>query len=168
MNTLATPDASSAAASSPGMMPAAEHDHVGDRPLAQQLDHAREEGQVRARQHRQPDGVGVLLEGRLGDLLRGLVQTRVDHLEPGVAQCPGDDLGATIVAVEAGLGDDDAVAPLHGRHAFGRRALGAHQDSDRCLPKAPATGTRCPVPGKGTCGPEWPRCPPRPRTAASW
>ena len=33
-------------------------------------------------------------------------------LEPGVAKRPGDDLGAAVVAVEAGLGDEDAEGAL--------------------------------------------------------
>ena len=68
---------------------------------------------MRAREQRQTDRVGVLLERRFGDLLRRLEQAGVDHLEPGVPQRPGDDLGAAIMAVQAGLGDDDAVASLH-------------------------------------------------------
>ena len=42
-----------------------------------------------------------------------LVQPGVDDLEPAVAQRPGDDLGAPIVTVEAGLRDDDSVPALH-------------------------------------------------------
>jgi hypothetical protein len=52
--------------------------------------------------------VGVLLDHRRGDLLRGLVQARVDDLHAGVAKRPGDDLRTAVVAVEAGLGNDDA------------------------------------------------------------
>ena len=48
------------------------------------------------------------------DLLRRLAQARVDHLHAGVAQRPGDDLGAAVVAVEARLGDDDADFLIHG------------------------------------------------------
>ena len=76
--------------------------------LAQQLDHPREQRHVRAGEHRQADRVGVLLDGRLDDLLGRLVQPGVDDLDAGVAQRAGDDLGAAVVAVEAGLGDDDA------------------------------------------------------------
>ena len=38
----------------------------------------------------------------------------VDHLEPVVAQRPGDRLRASIVAVEAGFGHDDSIGPFHG------------------------------------------------------
>ena len=41
---------------------------------------------MRAGEDREPDRVGVLLEGGLGDLLGRLEETGVDHLEPGVAQ----------------------------------------------------------------------------------
>ena len=51
----------------------------------------------------------------LGHLLRRLEQAGVDDLEAGVAQRPGDDLGAPVVAVEAGLGHDDPVRQFGGR-----------------------------------------------------
>ena len=50
---------------------------------------------------------------RLDDLLRRLVKAGVDDLHAGVAQRPGDDLGAAIVTVEARLGDDHADGPTH-------------------------------------------------------
>ena len=59
-----------------------------------------------------PDRVGVLLDDGLDDLLRRLVQARVDDLHTGVAQRPGDDLRAAVVTVESGLGDDDADLPI--------------------------------------------------------
>jgi hypothetical protein len=62
---------------------------------------------VGARQDRQADRVGILLDRRLDDLLRCLVQAGVDDLHARVAQRAGDDLRATIVPVEAGLRDDD-------------------------------------------------------------
>jgi hypothetical protein len=36
------------------------------------------------------------------------VQARVDHFHPGISQRSGDDFGAAVVAVEAGLGDEDS------------------------------------------------------------
>ena len=84
-------------------------------PLPEQLDDAGEQREVGTREHREPDGVGVLLEGGLGDLLGGLVQAGVDHLEPGVPQGPGDDLGPPVVAVQPGLGDHHPIAPPHRR-----------------------------------------------------
>src|SRR4051794_26980034 len=70
-----------------------------------------------AREDRQPDGVGILLQHGLDDLLRRLVQAGVDDLHPGVAQRAGDDLRPAVVAVEAGLGHDDA--DLSGRSGHG-------------------------------------------------
>src|SRR5215211_8383537 len=93
--------------------PAPEHEHVPHALLAQERDDAREQRVVRAREHRETDGVGVLLQRGLRHLLGRLVQPRVDDLEAGVAQGAGDDLRAPVVTVEAGLGDHDAVAPLH-------------------------------------------------------
>ena len=68
---------------------------------------------MRAAEQRQAHGVGVFLQRGLGNLLGGLVQTGVDHLEPVVAQCPGDGLRPAIVTIETGFGDDDAIGALH-------------------------------------------------------
>src|SRR3954454_11714605 len=97
--------------------------HVVDALLAQELDDARHQGHVRARQDRQADGVGVLLDHGRDDLLGRLVQARVDDLHPGVAESAGDDLRAPVVPVEAGLGDHDAdlLAGARGGHRSGRR-----------------------------------------------
>ena len=54
--------------------------------LAHLVDHERRQRHVRARQHRQPDGVDVLVDRRRGDRVRRLEQPGVDHLEAGVAQ----------------------------------------------------------------------------------
>ena len=80
--------------------------------LAQQLEHAREERHVRAAQDRQADDVDVFLDGGGRDHLGRLVQAGVDDLHAGVAQRRGDDLGAAIVTVEAGLGDEHANGTL--------------------------------------------------------
>ena len=83
--------------------------------LAQQLDDARDERHVGAGEDAQADGVGVLLQHRLDDLLGRLVQAGVDDLHAGVAQRAGDDLRAAVVPVEPGLGDDDPDLALgHG------------------------------------------------------
>jgi hypothetical protein len=60
-----------------------------------------------------PTPVGVLLQDRLGHLLGRLAEPRVDDLEAGVTQGSRDHLGTPVVAVEAGLGDHDAVVALH-------------------------------------------------------
>src|SRR3954453_1213600 len=85
---------------------AAEDDDVVDAALTQQLGQPREQGHVRAGEHGQADGVGVLLDDGLDDLLRGLVEAGVDHLHAGVAQRAGDDLRPPVVPVEAGHADD--------------------------------------------------------------
>ena len=69
---------------------------------------------MRARQHREAERVGVLLDDGRDDLLGRLVQARVDDLEARVAQRPGDHLRAPVVAVEARFADDDAVGAVHG------------------------------------------------------
>ena len=56
---------------------------------------------------RQADDVHVFLQRGFGDHLGRLAQAGVDDLHAGVAQGAGDDLGAAVVAVEAGLGDQD-------------------------------------------------------------
>ena len=66
-------------------------------------------------EERQPDGVGVLLDHRLDDLLGGLVEPGVDDLEPCIAERPGDHLGAAVVPVEPGFGHDHSIGSFHGR-----------------------------------------------------
>src|SRR5688572_24858635 len=82
-----------------------------------------------AGEDREADRVGVLLDDGGGYLLRSLVQPGVDHLHAGVTQGAGDDLGAAVVPVEPGLGDDNAdlaAAGLlaHRRERSARRACG--------------------------------------------
>ncbi len=60
-----------------------------------------------------PIDVDILLEGGLDDHLGRLVEAGVDHLHAGVAQGPGDYLGAPVVAVQAGLGHQHADRSLH-------------------------------------------------------
>ena len=60
-----------------------------------------------------PDRVGVLLQCGLRHQLGRLEQAGVHDLEARVAQGPCDHLGAAIVSVQPGLGDDDAVASQH-------------------------------------------------------
>ena len=72
-----------------------------------------EEGHVRAREHRQPHRVGVLLDRGLDDLLGRLVQPGVDDLHAGVPQGSRDDLRAAVVAVQPRLGDDDPGSRAH-------------------------------------------------------
>src|SRR3954451_5745826 len=99
---------------------------VGDRPahgdhhvpgvlLAQELDDPRHQRHVRAGQDRQPDGVGVLLQDGLHDLLGRLVQARVDDLHAGIPERAGDDLRAAVMTVEPGFGHDHANLASHGQ-----------------------------------------------------
>ena len=71
-----------------------------------------------------PTRVGVLLDRGLDDLLGRLVQTRVDDLEPGVTQRAGDDLRPTVVPVEPGFRDDDAVLAGHARPSLAEGRCG--------------------------------------------
>jgi len=99
---------------------AAEHHDVACPALLEQLEHPRELGHVGARQDRQPDRVGVLLDHGLDDLLGRLVQARVDDLEAGVAQGAGDHLRPAVVSVEPRFGHHDAIGPLHRAPSVGR------------------------------------------------
>ena len=93
--------------------PADDHEDVAAAGVGQELDHPGHEGEVGPGEQGEPDGVGVLLHDGLDHLLGRLVEARVDDLEPGVTQGPGDDLGSPIVAVEAWLGHDDPVRTFH-------------------------------------------------------
>jgi len=68
---------------------------------------------VRSGQKRKPHGICVFLQDRADHLLGRLMQARIDDLEPGVAQSSGYYLGASVVPVEAGFGDDDAISTIH-------------------------------------------------------
>ena len=69
---------------------------------------------MRAGEDRDADGVRVLLNRGLDDLLGRLVKAGVDDLHAGIAERAGDDLCAAVVPVEARLRDDDADLPCHG------------------------------------------------------
>ena len=72
------------------------------------------EGEVRAGQAGQGDDVDVLVEGHARNGLRRLPQAGVDDLHAGVHEGAHDDLGALVVAVEAGLGQQHLDAPCWG------------------------------------------------------
>ena len=93
---------------------AGENDDVLSAPLLQELQDLREEHVVRPGEDRESDDVHVLLDGRRRDLRRRLPQPRIDDLHAGVAQGARDDLGAPVVPVEPGLGDQDPDWPRHG------------------------------------------------------
>ncbi len=62
-----------------------DHEHVLRAVLAQSVEDSRHQRHVRTREDRDPDGVRILLDRGLDDLLRGLVQTGVDHLHARIA-----------------------------------------------------------------------------------
>ena len=90
-----------------------EHEHVVGALAAQQLEDAGHERHVRAREDRDADGVGILLDDRLDDLLGRLVQPRIDDFHACIAKSPCDDLCSAIVAIEPGLRNDHADPACH-------------------------------------------------------
>ena len=113
-----TPAARSGATSSTGMMPPPKTTMSLGAPFPQLLHHLREQRHVGAGVAREPDGVGVLLDRGLGDLLGRLVQAGVDHLEARVAQSARDDLGSPVVPVEPGFRHHDAMLARHRRRVY--------------------------------------------------
>ena len=108
-----TPPSISSAASSAGIVPPTTMSTSSAPLRAQTVHDPRHERHVGAREDRDSDRVGVFLDRRLDDLLGGLMEAGIDHLHAGVAQGARDDLGAAVVSIEAGLGDDDAYLPIH-------------------------------------------------------
>ena len=107
----ATPSFLSSGMSSFGIVPPTTSTTSSAPCSRKQLGHAGHERHVRAGEDRQSDGVGVLLDRGLHDLLGRLVEARVDDLHARVAEGAGDDLRAAVVAVEARLRDDDSDLP---------------------------------------------------------
>ena len=104
---------------------------------------------MRAGQDREADDVHVLLDRRGHDLLGRLAQARVDDFHPRVPQRPGDDLGAAVVAVEAGLGDQDADGARHAGSAVYQSMIATGSpDAQRGCPSAPGRGRRAVRPGR--------------------
>ena len=87
--------------------PADDDGDVGGIGGAQRFDGARGQRQVRTRQDAQADDGHVFLDRDRRDVLDALPDAGVDDLESGVAQCARDDLGAAVVPVETGLGDQN-------------------------------------------------------------
>src|SRR5947207_2170508 len=84
------------------------HEHVVQPLLAEQFHHARADVHVRAGQDREADGVRILLERGRDDLFRRLPEARVNDLHAGIAQGPGDHLGAPVVPIKARFRNDYA------------------------------------------------------------
>ena len=125
VKTLATPMRGQRGMSSSGMMPPPKTTTSVGAALAQQVHDPREQRHVGAREHGQADASASSWIGGLDDLLRRLVQPGVDDLHAGVAQRAGDDLGAAVVTVQTGLGDDDADAAGAGHVASQRASSGS-------------------------------------------
>src|SRR5258706_8084036 len=68
----------------------------------------RAERVVGAGEDGEADDVYVFLDGRGGNHLRRLTEAGVDHFHAGVAQGAGDDFGATVVAIQSGLGNQNS------------------------------------------------------------
>ena len=108
-----TPCSLSIATSPSGITPPPEDHDVIESAVLQLSDDAREEGEMRARQQREPDAIRILLEDGLGDLFGSLMQPGVDDLEPMVPESSGDGLGTAIMTVKARLRNDDSVGAFH-------------------------------------------------------
>ncbi len=61
-----------------------------------------------SRQTRHPNRVDVLLQRGRSNLLGGLMEARLDDLHARIPQRSRHYLDATIMAVEAGFGDENA------------------------------------------------------------
>ena len=75
---------------------------------AKELGDAGDDGVVGAGEDGEADAVDVFLDGGGDDHLGGLAEAGVDNLHACVTESSGDDLGAAVVAVKTGLGDEDA------------------------------------------------------------
>src|ERR1041385_4256149 len=91
----------------------AEQDHVVEGLRAHELEDARKERHMRAREDREADTVDVFLNSGGDDLLRRLPKPRVDDLHPSVAQSAGNDFRAAVMPVEPGLCDEYAYFSFH-------------------------------------------------------
>ena len=94
------------------------------------------EGHVRTGQDGQADDVDIFLERGRGDHLGRLSEARVDDLEALVAQPTREHLGAAVVAVEAGLGDQ------HLERSVSHGAIVAHPTTGSAVAGCRVAGTR--------------------------
>jgi len=90
-----------------------EHREIGEAPQLQFLHDARDKRHVRSGQDRQPDNVDVLLQRGLGDHCGRLPQPCIDDLHTGIAKRPRHDFGSSIVAIQAGFGNQHADRLCH-------------------------------------------------------
>src|SRR5258708_31086298 len=73
--------------------------------VVEELHQLRADGVMRAGEDGEADNVDVFLDGGGGDHLRGLAQAGVDDFHAGIAQGTGDYFCASVMAIEARLGD---------------------------------------------------------------
>jgi hypothetical protein len=85
-----------------------EHQHVIYLVLLEEVHNARHYGIVRPGKNRQPDHVHIFLQRRVHNHFGSLAQTGVDDFHAGIAQSARNHLGAAIVTIKAGLGDQHA------------------------------------------------------------
>ena len=96
---------------------------------------------MRAREHREPDEIDVLVARGRGDLRRREPDALVDDLHPRVARRHRDLFGAVRVAVEPGLADQDAdgMTDL-------RRVIACTCSRTSCIPAADRRACTPPTP----------------------
>jgi hypothetical protein len=94
------------------------------------------------RQAAQPHDIDILLDGCRGDLRRLLPQTCIDNLDTRIAQGEGENLGAAVVAIQTGLGNQNAdpLSCCHAAFALPNGALA----TDAGLPAAAILATGFP------------------------
>ena len=63
---------------------------------------------MRAAENTQTDDIDIFLQGGFGDHLGRLADAGVDHFKASVAQGTRHHFGPTIMAIQAGLGDENA------------------------------------------------------------
>ena len=56
-----------------------------------------------ARENRESNHVGILLDRSLNNLFRRLMETRIDHFDAGISQGARDNFGSTVMAVKPWL-----------------------------------------------------------------
>src|SRR5216684_3319207 len=103
----------------------------------------REDGVVRAGKNREADDLYVFLQRSVDDHFGRLAEAGVNDFHAGVAQGAGNYFGAAVVAVETGLGDEDAdVGVRHRVHLIteGAGSTGVHtaRRSSRCEGRMPS------------------------------
>ena len=76
--------------------------------IGKRLDHCGSERHMAGVVHRQANGIGIFLLGGSHDAVGGLTQSEVNDLHACISQNSSNHLDATVVPVEAKLGQDYA------------------------------------------------------------